>query len=108
MSNGFYGRDIFDAQTIVAQILIMQALFYLLLGLACLLVDTVFGVPISLDQMLSSKAFNNMSARLAWATIFSLALSACFNVLALRVVSSWLGKPVPRCHLSVACFFCAV
>jgi len=107
MSNGFYGRDIFDAQTIVAQILIMQALFYLLLGLACQLVDTVFGVPISLDQMLSSKAFNNMSARLAWATIFSLALSACFNVLALRVVSSWLGKPVPRCHLSLSRFFCA-
>jgi len=50
MSNGFYGREAFDAQTILAQILVMQTLFYLLLGLSCSVVDLIFGVPISLDQ----------------------------------------------------------
>ena len=36
--------------------------------------------------MLSSKAFGNMSTRLAWATIFAVALSSVFNVYALRIV----------------------
>mmetsp|Transcript_68867 Transcript_68867/g.164300 ORF Transcript_68867/g.164300 Transcript_68867/m.164300 type:complete len:163 (+) Transcript_68867:348-836(+) len=109
MSNGFYGREAFDAQTILAQMLVMQTLFYLLLGLACSIVDVVFGVPLSLDQMLSSKAMGNMSTRLAWATIFSIALSALFNVFALRIVVERarkcldFGATIYILHLFVCC-----
>ena len=39
---------------IIAQMLCMQALFYLGLGLAYVLMDTLMGVPLSLDQFFSA------------------------------------------------------
>lgn len=54
MSGIFYGKEEFDALLIIAQMLCMQALFYLGLGLAYVLMDTLMGVPLSLDQFFSA------------------------------------------------------
>ena len=54
MSGTFYGKEQFDAQLIVAQMLCMQALYYLGLGVAYLLMDTLMGVPLTLDQFFSA------------------------------------------------------
>lgn len=55
MSGIFYGKEQFDAQLIIAQMVCMQALHYLGLGAAYFLMDTLMGVPISLDQFFSAK-----------------------------------------------------
>ena len=55
MSGIFYGKEQFDAQLIIAQMVCMQALHYLGLGAAYLLMDTLMGVPVSLDQFFSAK-----------------------------------------------------
>ena len=55
MSGVFYGRETFDAQLIVAQMVCMQALHYLGLGAAFFLMDALMGVPLSLDQFFGAR-----------------------------------------------------
>jgi hypothetical protein len=55
MSGIFYGKEQFDAQLIISQMVCMQALHYLGLGAAFFLMDTLMGVPMSLDQFFSAK-----------------------------------------------------
>jgi len=78
MSGTFYGKEVFDAQLIIAQMLCMQALFYLGLGLAYVLMDTLMGVPLSLDQFFSadvSRLCARAQARAAARVVASLARS---------------------------------
>eukprot|EP00960_Hanusia_phi_P048916 759250-Hanusia_phi.AAC.6 len=86
MSGTFYGREHFDAQLIISQMCVMQALHYLALGASFFLMDSLMGVPISLDQFFTSNVFENMSTRLAWATVFSVFLCALCDVGFLYVV----------------------
>lgn len=87
MSGLFYGKEQFDAQLIIAQMLCMQTLYYLGLGVAYLLMDTLMGVPLTLDQFFSAEVFaDGMGNRRAWATIFGAFLAALFNTAALYVV----------------------
>jgi hypothetical protein len=57
MSGIFYGKEQFDAQLIISQMVCMQALHYLGMGVSFLLMDTLLGVPMSLDQFFSDRIF---------------------------------------------------
>ena len=57
MSGIFYGKEQFDAQLIISQMVCMQALHYLGMGVSFVLMDTLLGVPMSLDQFFSDRIF---------------------------------------------------
>mmetsp|Transcript_10644 Transcript_10644/g.21293 ORF Transcript_10644/g.21293 Transcript_10644/m.21293 type:complete len:154 (+) Transcript_10644:209-670(+) len=87
MSGSFLGREKFDPQLIISQMMVMQALFYLCLGFSFFLMDNFMGVPLTMDQFFSSKMFaHGLKNRWAWATVFSFVLCALGNVLFLYVV----------------------
>mmetsp|Transcript_36912 Transcript_36912/g.77090 ORF Transcript_36912/g.77090 Transcript_36912/m.77090 type:complete len:157 (-) Transcript_36912:99-569(-) len=86
MAGTFYGREKYDPQLIISQIIIMQCLHYLGLGFSYFLMDTLMGVPLTLSQFFSDDAFSNISTRMAWATIFGILINSIFNIAALIVV----------------------
>mmetsp|Transcript_88411 Transcript_88411/g.143141 ORF Transcript_88411/g.143141 Transcript_88411/m.143141 type:complete len:155 (+) Transcript_88411:188-652(+) len=87
MSGIFYGKEQFDAQFIISQMLCMQALHYLGLGVAYVLMDSLMGVPLSLDQFFGDDIFaDGMGNRRAWATVFGAFIAAFLNTAALYVV----------------------
>jgi hypothetical protein len=51
------GSNTFDARLITSQIIIVQLLHYISLGVVIILLDLIFGFQISLDQFFSYKTF---------------------------------------------------
>ena len=82
----FFGRERYDPQLIIAQIIVMQCLHYIGLGLSYALMDTLMGVPLTMSQFFSDEPFANISTRMAWATILGILANALFNIGSLIVV----------------------
>lgn len=62
---------------IVGQIVCMQALFYVALGLALLVVDAAAGAPLTLAQLLFDASEQQQSQTLWWAVPVALFATAC-------------------------------
>ena len=85
--SGFYGKEKFDPQLIISQMIVMQTLHYIWLGCAFLLVDSVMGIPITLDQFFTSNVFaSGLTNDFAWATVAASLVAVAGNICFLYVV----------------------
>mmetsp|Transcript_17435 Transcript_17435/g.42322 ORF Transcript_17435/g.42322 Transcript_17435/m.42322 type:complete len:153 (-) Transcript_17435:539-997(-) len=85
--SGFFGKEKFDPQLIIAQMIVMQTLHYLCLGFAFFLMDGAMGVPITLDQFFTSNVFaSGLTNNLALGSVFANLLAVAGNVWFLYIV----------------------
>ncbi len=76
------GDNIFDPPLILCQIGILQCCHYFTLCMLLFIADFLFGIPISLDQLFSYKAYSIFTT-LGWITIVCTLINLLFDAVAL-------------------------
>mmetsp|Transcript_10269 Transcript_10269/g.23409 ORF Transcript_10269/g.23409 Transcript_10269/m.23409 type:complete len:149 (+) Transcript_10269:93-539(+) len=81
----FFGRDAFDPQLIISQMLVMQCCFYLSLGAFLVALDHLFGVPVNMDQFFTAYSFRTSSS-FGWSTLVAFLINSLAGAVTLMVV----------------------